>query len=331
MSNITSNRTSGSITIEPTDAWYWVIRGIIAVLTIAGNGLVIYFVVSKRRLRVSNNWFVLSLAVADFCVGLFTTPSGLACAFYCECDWRLQITFYNFLLFASTLNLWAMAIDRYIGIVHSLRYTSLMTTSRVIGMVTMAWGISLIAAFARFIWWFDDSGGGRMIDKYYRVVLDLFFGIFSCVVLLFIYLRILFISRKLAKQAATQVKDVNYNQAKSQDLELPSVAKRHRRTRRNSSARVLGSVVLLFVLCYILSIYISFCLNFKLRSVNPLVASISLLLVHCNSCVNFVVYAFMKSDIRVELKRLCRCGNLVDLSHSKEFSLNLAGNTSSTL
>ena len=114
MSNITNNhsRSSSQSLLEPTDIWYWAIRGVIVVLTIAGNGLVIYFIVFKRRLRVTNNWFVLSLAIADFCIGLITTPSGLACTFQFRCDWRIQITFYNFLLLASTSNLWAMAIDR---------------------------------------------------------------------------------------------------------------------------------------------------------------------------------------------------------------------------
>lgn len=316
MPNITSNHSRSShVLIEPLDTWYWVIRGIIAILTITGNGLVIYFIVFKRRLRVTNNWFVLSLAVADFCVGFFTTTSGFACTFHFRCDWRLQIAFYNFLLFSSTTNLWAMAIDRYVGIVHSLRYSSLMTTTRVIAMVATSWGISVLAAFVRLLW-SHNNHFNQAIEKYYRIFIDLSFGAISCTALIFIYLRVFWISWKLARRIASQTNDVNYN------YEPANNTKFQRQARRHLSTRLLGSVILLFVLCNSLSIYISFCLTFRLCSVNPLLMYAAYLFVHCNSAVNFVVYAFMKKDIRLELRRLCRCGNLVDTSESRgEFSL----------
>lgn len=314
MPNATSNhsRSSTFVSLEPHDAWYWAIKAVIAILAIVGNGLVIYFISFKRRLHVTNNWFVLSLAISDFCIGLCTTPTGLVCTFQVECDWRIQMTFYNFLLFASTLNLWAMTTDRYVGIVHSLRYKSLMTTSRVITMIALSWVISFLAAFVRLLWLYDNRLAGKTFDKYYRVVIDIFFGVFSCVVLVTIYVRILSISRKLLMESTTQLDQVTYNHG---------VSKCSRQSRRNSSARVLGSVVLLFVLCYSLNIYISFCLNFRFCSVNPLAVTISLIMVHLNSAVNFAVYAFMKKDIRQELKRMWRSGNPKHHTSSRELSL----------
>ena len=55
------------------------------------------------RLRATNDWFVLSLAILDFCIGLFTIPSGLVCTFLllvclADSDYILFC-----LLFASTL------------------------------------------------------------------------------------------------------------------------------------------------------------------------------------------------------------------------------------
>ena len=310
--NYSHNFTPASI--EPQDVWYWIVRAIIAILSMVGNGLVIYFIVFKRRLRTANNWFVLSLAMSDFSIGLFTTLTGFLCTFHFQCDWRMQITFNNFLLFASTLNLWAMAIDRYIGIVHSLRYTSLMTTPRVITMVTLSWLISFLAAFVRLVWSYDIRLPAVSIDRYYRVAVDIFFGIFSCVVLLIIYARILYISRKIARQSAAQLGQVIYNHE-------TTASNCHRKARHNSSARVLGSVVLLFLLCYSLSIYISFRQNFRICCVNSLLVTISMLMVYLNSAVNFGVYAFMKKDIRRELTRLWRSSHPTHLTVSRELSL----------
>ena len=139
------------------------------------------------------------------------------------------------------------------------------------------------------------------------MTIDIFFGVFSCLVLLTVYARILYISRKLTRQSASQLNQVIYNHA-------PSVSECRRRARRNSSARIFGCMVFLFVVCYRLGIYISFCTNFNLRFENPVVALVSMLLIHCNSAVNFVVYAFMKSDIRRELIHLCRLGKARELS-----------------
>ena len=317
MVNFTSNhtQTSGRVLLEPLDNWYWVIRGIIAILTITGNGFVIYLIVSKRRLWVTNNWFVLSLAVADFCVGLFITTTGAACTFRFRCDWRLQLVFYNFFLFSSTTNLWAVAIDRYIGIVYSLRYRSLMTNTRVVLAVAASWSTSFVAAFMRLLWLLDQQLY-RAIDKYYRVIADFFLGAVSCVVLIFIYLRVLLISRSIAKKIVAQANEITHNY-KSNDVR----SKRH--ARLNLSTKFFGSLVSLFVVCNSVSIYISLCKIFKVGYVNPTISTFAYLLVHFNSAMNFVAYAFMKSDIRRELRCKYRFPQVVESSYLSRGELTL--------
>ena len=43
---------------------------LLSIATAVGNGFVIFLVAKNRRLHSSANWFVLSLAVADFGVGI---------------------------------------------------------------------------------------------------------------------------------------------------------------------------------------------------------------------------------------------------------------------
>jgi len=56
------------------ETWFWILGWSLSILTIAGNGFIIFLVYSKRQLRTKTNAFVVSLAVADFCVGISVVP-----------------------------------------------------------------------------------------------------------------------------------------------------------------------------------------------------------------------------------------------------------------
>ena len=64
-------------TYTKTEAWFWVLGWFLSILTIIGNGFIIFLVYNKRRLRTKTNAFLVSLAVADLCVGI----SGFLCCF----------------------------------------------------------------------------------------------------------------------------------------------------------------------------------------------------------------------------------------------------------
>ena len=52
------------------ETWFWVLGWFLSILTMVVNGFVIFLVCSKRQLRTKTNAFVVSLAVADFGVGM---------------------------------------------------------------------------------------------------------------------------------------------------------------------------------------------------------------------------------------------------------------------
>ena len=57
------------------ETWFWILGWVLSFLAITGNGFVIFLVCSRRNLRTKTNAFIVSLAVADFCVGLIGIPS----------------------------------------------------------------------------------------------------------------------------------------------------------------------------------------------------------------------------------------------------------------
>ena len=59
----------------------WILGWVLSFLAITGNGFTIFLVCSRRNLRTKTNAFIVSLAVADFCVGLSVIPSLFFCNF----------------------------------------------------------------------------------------------------------------------------------------------------------------------------------------------------------------------------------------------------------
>lgn len=297
--------------LEPQITWYWSLRIIISLITVLGNGFVIFLITARKSLQVTCNWFVLSLAVSDFCVGLVITPTGLTCSYWAKCDWRPQLVLYNFLLFASTLNLWAMTYDRYNAIVCPFKYITRMTTKRTLILISLPWMTSLLASSIRLSWLYDKNLRTK-VDTYYRVVIDLWFGMISCLLLVVIYVKILLIIRKHSRHVASLRAQLSFN---------TSSRIAYRNERERLSAKILGAVISLFVACYFISIYVSFCSNFKLCSPSANVSIASILMVHVNCAVNFLVYALLKKDFRTELRRLFKCENEVSAAEVRGFSL----------
>ncbi|XP_078357376.1 beta-2 adrenergic receptor-like [Oculina patagonica] len=123
--------------------WYWILISVIAFVTVYGNALVIYLIATRPRLHITPNWFILSLSIADFSIGLIVAPSYIVYTFWVDINFTILVMFYNLLLYASVGNLCAMSFDRYIAITRPLRYVSLMKNSMVLRLIAFAWEIKI--------------------------------------------------------------------------------------------------------------------------------------------------------------------------------------------
>ena len=59
---------------------FWVLGWFFCIITMIVNGFVIFLVCSQRQLCTKTNTFVVSLAVADFGVGMIVVPSCFFCS-----------------------------------------------------------------------------------------------------------------------------------------------------------------------------------------------------------------------------------------------------------
>jgi 7 transmembrane receptor (rhodopsin family) len=76
--NETGNTADGPYRITFTDLIFVVLFCLLIIVVIIGNTLVILSVLTTRRLRTVTNLFVMSLAVADWLVGIFVMPPAVA-------------------------------------------------------------------------------------------------------------------------------------------------------------------------------------------------------------------------------------------------------------
>ncbi|KAG5673603.1 hypothetical protein PVAND_003635 [Polypedilum vanderplanki] len=132
---------------------------ILIVTVIVGNTLVILSVLTTRRLRTVTNCFVMSLAVADWLVGVFVMPpavfvflvgkwplSGFICKIWISLDVLLCT--------ASILSLCAISIDRYLAIQWPLNYSRRRRSKRLaMLMILIVWVLAIAITCPPFLGW----------------------------------------------------------------------------------------------------------------------------------------------------------------------------------
>ncbi|KAJ7333596.1 hypothetical protein OS493_017138 [Desmophyllum pertusum] len=132
------------------ETWFWILGWSLSILTITGNGFIIFLVCSKRQLRTKTNAFVVSLAVADFCVGMSVVPSLFFCTMANWCNLpQAWLSWVHILVrwlfgYASVANLCSLVLDRYIAVVKPLKYLTFMKRRRVIQMISLSWAIPVV-------------------------------------------------------------------------------------------------------------------------------------------------------------------------------------------
>ena len=280
--------------------WFWILGWLLSILAVLGNGAVIYLICTRRALHTTANWFILSLGVTDFCVGISLFPPLFACDTLAWCNKNITVPMRWFFLHSSVVNLCTMTLDRYIAIVKPLRYVTIMRSKRVLLMIVLAWGTPTVCFLIPFTILFSENNATAL--KSFFVFVLIFLKICPIAALFLATARIILITRKVSRQTCVQVAQVNFN-----NLSFRIVPRRAPKSQIRSSARVIVVVVCLFFLCYTIDIYFLLCDSFQLCTFATNLKLVKRLLLITNSAANPLTYAFLKQDIKREIKRFFRC------------------------
>ncbi|XP_074652990.1 histamine H2 receptor-like [Tubulanus polymorphus] len=293
-------------------AIYGVFLFVIMMFSMFGNIFVI--IVTFRTPKLSAqiaNMFLINLAVTDLSnSALVMLPSFVALI---QDKWmltfaicQLQCSLNYVFIIVSMLTLAFISIDRYVAIVHSLRYPVLMKKSYVIGLIVYTWFQGVLFAIAPVIadwvhfdyWeivcaidWFVKSNGIIV----YVIVANLLCFMAPGAIMVFTYYKIIAVTKKLK----SQVFDVRTKQMK----------------RSLTASKTITSLIVVVVVFFICMT--PFCLTklFKsifrtnLNAVPPHLNTVSALIQYTASATNPLIYGIFRKDFRAAfIKQLQKIG-----------------------
>lgn len=143
-------------------------------LVIAGNVLVVVTVAKCKKLRSVTNLFIVSLAFADLFLGIAILPFAIVlelvhvwifgsawCSIWLAIDVWLST--------ASILNLMAISLDRYIAVMHPIRYPTLMSRKRAKILIAVVWVLAFIVCVPPLINWGANVSTSKLINQNYSM------------------------------------------------------------------------------------------------------------------------------------------------------------------
>lgn len=140
---------------------------ILMVIIVVGNMLVIIAIATEKSLKNIQNWFIASLAVADFFLGLVIMPFSLANelmgywifgSWWCDIHSAMDVL----LCTASIMNLCLISLDRYWSITKAVEYLKTRTPARAAVMITAVWIMSGLICIPPLLGWKAKKAEGTL-------------------------------------------------------------------------------------------------------------------------------------------------------------------------
>ncbi|XP_012715768.3 trace amine-associated receptor 8a-like [Fundulus heteroclitus] len=286
---------------------------LVSLVTVSLNLLVIISISHFRQLHSPTNFFILSLAVSDFCVGLLLSFQIMildGCWYLGDLMCLLYYVLDIIITSMSVGNMVLISIDRYLAICNPLQYRYKVTQKRAQICVSVCWisclfyVVVLLRNNLKKPGKFNSCYGECVIiaglNEY--IVDVIFVLIIPVIVIIVLYLRVFIVVVSQVQAMKSQISAVTYQHSSKVRICKSEI----------KAAVSLGVVVVMFLVC--LCPY--YCVLFIGQNTiyNTLSTAIVLCVFYFNSCLNPLIYAFfypwLRRAIRVIVTfRILRSGS----------------------
>ncbi|XP_021230726.1 substance-P receptor isoform X1 [Numida meleagris] len=166
--NTSLNESSANQFIQPPwqVALWAVAYALIVVVSVVGNVVVMWIILAHKRMRTVTNYFLVNLAFAEASMSAFNTVVNFTYAIHNEWYYGLlYCKFHNFFpiaaVFASIYSMTAIALDRYMAIIHPLQPRLSATATKVV--IGVIWLLAFLLAFPQGYYSVMEELPGRLV------------------------------------------------------------------------------------------------------------------------------------------------------------------------
>ncbi|KAH8334686.1 hypothetical protein KR074_001460 [Drosophila pseudoananassae] len=321
---------------------YTVFEVLVAIVSIIGNVLVIIVFRRERKLRRRTNYYIVSLAMADFLVGSLGVPFAILASIGLPRNLHACLFTVSLLVVLCTISIFclvAVSVDRYWAILYPMAYSRNVRTRTAIFIISMCWVAGTIVGFLPLFGWHNKDVGHNqeclfveVMDYDYLVFLYFATIITPALLMLAFYTHIYRVIIKQVRQIVTMNPASDLSRRSSAAAVQVTTAP-GRGGHAGTMLRVLGAarkrdvkatqnlsiIVLFFMICWI-PLYTINCIKAFCPDcyVHPKLTLFCIILSHLNSAVNPVLYAYHLKDFRAALKNLLLRMMGVDIDQQAE-------------
>ncbi len=277
-----------------------VVEAVIGVVSILGNGLVLYVICKHQSLRSITNYIIASLAFADFIVGVVGIPCviinnlGLPRNFYGCLIMNSAIVS---LAYISVFNLVAVAIERFLAIGFPLLHMKHFTGHTAMIAIILSWLAGIVVGILPVLGW--NMGPSNITDDcvfvfimdYEYLVYGIFFGFFIPPLAL-IYASYSYIFYLVYKSTRASI-----NTAVKLQLSSNTVKTELR------TAKKIFIIIILFTFCW-MPLHIVNSITYYWNQTNVPTVIIAVILSHANSAINPFIYVYGNAKFKVAFSKI---------------------------